>query len=410
MTFKVYAREFLDSRGNPTIAAYAASNSAIVRAIVPSGASTGSKEALELRDKGKGYAGKHVKTAVDNVNHKIAPKINEQLALNQDALDLSLMELDGTHDKSNLGANAMLAVSLACAKYAATKQGKWLYSYFAEIAGTKPHWVIPFTNVINGGMHSGNGLSIQEFMLTPVRAKTQEEAIFTVAEIYQELKNVIAKKYGKEQTSVGDEGGFAPKIKNTRAALDLIETAIEKTGFEKTTKIAMDCAASSFYNEKKKSYLIDGKTKTSAKLLEYYEDILGDYPIVSIEDPFEENDFHSFSKLTTLFGVKLQIVTDDLTVSQPMRVAKAIGHKSGNALLLKLNQAGTVSEGIDAAKLSFKSNWGVMASHRSGDSEDTWLADLAVGLGCKQIKTGAPCRSERTSKYNRLLEIAHHLE
>ena len=409
MVFKIYAREFLDSRGNPTIAAYAASHTNITRAIIPSGVSTGSKEDKELRDKGSGFQRKHVKTAVDNINRKIAPKISEELALNQDALDFSLIKLDGTHDKSNLGANAILAVSLACAKYAAAKQGKWLYSYFAQQAKTKPTWAIPYANVINGGMHSGNGLAIQEFMIAPTRAKTQEEAIFTIAETYHELKSVIAKKHGSEQTSVGDEGGFAPKVKNTQAALDLIEKAIENCGFEKTTKIAIDCAATSFYQPKKKVYSIDGKNLSKEKLIQYYSDILGEYPIVSIEDPFSENDFESFAKLTTLFGVKLQIVTDDLTVSQPMRVARAISHKSGNALLLKLNQVGTVTEGLDSAKLAMKSGWNVMASHRSGDNEDTWLADLAVGLGCKQIKTGAPCRSERTAKYNRLLEIAHHL-
>jgi len=403
---KIYARQILDSRGNPTIEVEAFFNNFKAVAIVPSGASTGKYEALELRDNKKDYGGKSVTKAVDNVNKIISKKIVGMNFLDQQAIDSALMQLDGTSNKSRLGANAILGVSMAVARLAALVKQKPLYAYIGQLAGTNPKdykMPVPFANIINGGKHAGSSLKVQEFMIVPVNAKSFEEATKMCSETYHVLKKVIEEKYSKSATNVGDEGGFAPQLQTPEQALDLISEAIKKSRYSGKVKIAIDAAASEFYDGV--NYIMD-RPYSKQEMIDYYLRLLKTYPIFSLEDPFDQDDFESFASLTekTLkLGVK--IIGDDLLVSNPERIKGAIDKKLCNALLLKVNQIGTLTEAITAAKTAFSAGWRVMVSHRSGETEDTFIADLAVGLGCGMIKLGAPCRTDRVCKYNQLLRI-----
>ena len=369
------------------------------RASVPSGASTGKYEAVELRDNNKKYLGKGVLKAVDNVNKIIAKKIIGKDARRQKSIDKLMIDLGGKN-KEKLGANAILAVSLAIAR----ASGDVLYKRLGKLIGNKFVMPIPFCNVINGGKHAGGNLKIQEFMIAPVGAKSFSEAIRMNSEVYHILKKIIQKRYGKSSVNVGDEGGFAPTIEDARQALNLLVKAIDEAGYNKKIKIAIDFAASEYYN--KGIYSL--KRQYSAELLmNYYMELIKKYPIISFEDPFAEDDFSAFQKLTK--KTKIQVVGDDLLATNKERIKMAIENKLCNALLLKVNQIGTLTEAIEAAQLATKAGWKIMVSHRSGETCDTFIADLVVALGCGQIKSGAPCRGERTAKYNRLLRIEEEL-
>jgi len=406
----------LDSRGNPTVEVDLTTENGLFRAAVPSGASTGIYEALELRDGDKSrYLGKGVLKAVKNVNEVIAPKLLGLDPTKQQEIDGLMLELDGTETKSKLGANAILGVSLAVARAGAAQKKVPLYKHIADLAGnTELVLPVPAFNVINGGSHAGNGLAMQEFMILPVGASSFREALRMGAEVYHNLKSVIKEKYGQDATNVGDEGGFAPNIRDSTEGLHLLILAIEKAGLTGKVKLGMDVAASEFYTEDKK-YNLDFKNKnpdpsqilTSDQLTEVYQKFVHDFPIVSIEDPFDQDDWSAYTKLSS--NTQIQIVGDDLLVTNPKRIKDAVAKKACNALLLKVNQIGSVSESIEAAKLAKEAGWGVMVSHRSGETEDTFIADLVVGLRTGQIKTGAPCRSERNAKYNQLLRIEEEL-
>ncbi|CAF2122945.1 unnamed protein product [Brassica rapa subsp. trilocularis] len=420
----VKARQIFDSRGNPTVEVDVHTSSGVkVTAAVPSGASTGIYEALELRDGGSDYLGKGVSKAVGNVNSIIGPALIGKDPTQQTAIDNFMVhELDGTQNewgwcKQKLGANAILAVSLAVCKAGAVVSGIPLYKHIANLAGN-PKIVLPVPafNVINGGSHAGNKLAMQEFMILPVGASSFKEAMKMGVEVYHNLKSVIKKKYGQDATNVGDEGGFAPNIQENKEGLELLKTAIEKAGYTGKVVIGMDVAASEFYSSDKtydlnfKEENNNGSQKISGDALkDLYKSFVAEYPIVSIEDPFDQDDWEHYAKMTAECGDNVQIVGDDLLVTNPKRVAKAIAEKSCNALLLKVNQIGSVTESIEAVKMSKRAGWGVMASHRSGETEDTFIADLSVGLSTGQIKTGAPCRSERLAKYNQLLRIEEEL-
>lgn len=417
----IHAREIFDSRGNPTVEVDLYTEKGMFRAAVPSGASTGIYEACELRDGDKSrFLGKGVSKAVANVNDVMAPKLIGFDVTKQRELDELMIKLDGTNNKSKLGANAILGVSMAACRAAAAYKNMPLYQYCAELAGTKGVVLpIPCFNVINGGSHAGNMLAMQEFMICPVGAKTFREAMRMAAETYQHLKLVIKAKYGQDATNVGDEGGFAPNIQSNKEGLELIKTAIEKAGYTGKIKIAMDVAASEFYVESEKKYDIGKKFPaekktadsllTSDKLVELYEEWMKEFPIFSIEDPFDQDDWAAYTSMNAKLGGKLQIVGDDLLVTNVKRIETALEKKACNALLLKVNQIGSVTEAIDAANLAMKNGWKVMVSHRSGETEDTFIADLVVGLSNGQIKTGAPCRSERLAKYNQLMRIEEEL-
>ncbi|XP_042042644.1 enolase-like [Salvia splendens] len=420
----VKARQIFDSRGNPTVEVDVyLSNGIMARAAVPSGASTGIYEALELRDGGSDYLGKGVAKAVNNVNSTIAPALVGKNPTEQTCIDnFMVQELDGTQNewgwcKQKLGANAILAVSLAVCKAGAAVLNIPLYKHIANLAGNKNLVLpVPAFNVINGGSHAGNKLAMQEFMILPVGASSFTEAMKMGVEVYHHLKAVIKKKYGQDATNVGDEGGFAPNIQENKEGLELLKTAIAKAGYEGKVVIGMDVAASEFYG-KDKTYDLNFKEENNNgsqkipgdKLKDLYKSFVSEYPIVSIEDPFDQDDWETYAKLTTEIGAKVQIVGDDLLVTNPKRVEKAIKEKTCNALLLKVNQIGSVTESIEAVRMSKRAGWGVMTSHRSGETEDTFIADLAVGLSTGQIKTGAPCRSERLAKYNQLLRIEEEL-
>jgi len=406
----IVAREILDSRGNPTVEVEVYTPFAMGRAAVPSGASTGTHEALELRDGGKRFHGKGVKRAVENVNKIIAPELVGMDVTLQRDIDMLMLELDGTENKSNLGANATLGVSLAVAKAAANTLGLPLYKY---IGGTNAYVMpVPMSNVINGGVHAGNELDFQEFMIMPVGAESFREGIMWVSETYHVLKSVIAKKYGKDAVNVGDEGGFAPPLKEPHEPLELLIEAIEEAGYKPGDEIAfaMDPASSEFYHPDIGKYVVNGKEYTSEELLELYRELVSSYPIVSIEDPFHEEDWDGFVLITKELGSKIQIVGDDIFVTNPKRIRKGIELGAANALLLKVNQIGTLSEAIDAAYTSFRAGYGVVVSHRSGETEDATIADLVVALNAGQIKTGAPARSDRNAKYNQLIRIEEELE
>lgn len=402
MIKKIIAREILDSRGNPTVEAEVITNKCIAQASVPSGASTGIYEARELRDGKKRYDGKGVLKAVSNIKNIIAPKIIGINCTEQEKIDRIMMELDSTESKMKLGANALLAVSIAACRAGAFHAGKPLYKYIAELYGNKhPTMPVPFFNVINGGRHASNKLMFQEFMVVP-RARTFSNALQMGAETYQVLKQIISKRFGS--TGIGDEGGFTPEIEMPEQALELLELAIEKAGYKRQMKIALDVAASEFY---KYGFYFTPKKQTSRQLIDYYVKLIKTYNIISIEDPFNLEDFRSFALLNK--RTRAQIVGDDLTATNIRRIKMAIDEKSCNALLLKPNQIGTLTETLEAARLATRSKWGVMVSHRSGETNDAFIADLAVGIGCGQIKAGAPCRGERLAKYNQLLRIEEEL-
>jgi len=402
----VTAREILDSRGNPTVEVEVRlEDKSIGRAAVPSGASTGAFEAAELRDGGSRYLGKGVETAVKNVALKIAPAVIGMKADNQRSLDEKMIALDGTKNKSSLGANAILGVSLATARAAAISSNQSLFKYLGgESAKTLP---VPMMNILNGGAHADTNVDIQEFMIAPIGAQSFKESLRWGAEIYHSLKSVLKKK--GLATSIGDEGGFAPNLESNRAALDLILVAIENAGFKAGNQIAlaMDVAATEFFEDGK--YKFEGKLLTSEQMIAYYSELVSAYPLVSIEDPLDEDDWSGWAKLTAELGEKIQIVGDDLFVTNIERLTRGIESKTANALLVKVNQIGSLTETIDAVNLAHKNNYKSMMSHRSGETEDTTIADLAVALSCGQIKTGAPARSERVAKYNQLLRIEEEL-
>ncbi|MHA1798419.1 MAG: phosphopyruvate hydratase [Candidatus Helarchaeota archaeon] len=411
---KIVSRWILDSRGNPTVESTLITKSNIrVRAAVPSGASTGEHEALELRDGGKEFLGKGVGKAVKNVNDVIAPKLIGMKVNEQEKIDRLMLELDGTENKSKLGANAILSVSLACAKAAAIGLNVPLYKYLYEVAFKKKNekflLPVPMSNVINGGKHAGGNLAIQEFMILPIGPNSFETALRQLSEAYQNLKKIIKKKYGANSINVGDEGGFAPAINLSSEALDCLVEAIEESGYVvgKDFVFAMDPAASEFFDNGK--YSIDGKKLTAEEMVDYYKDLINNYPIASIEDPFDENDFETFATLTKEVGDKILVIGDDLYVTQVKRIKKGIEMGSANALLLKVNQCGSLLESIDACKLTYGNDNAVVVSHRSGETEDTFIADLVVGLCTGLIKTGACCRSERVCKYNQILRIEDEL-
>ena len=402
----VNAREILDSRGNPTVEVEVVlDDKSVGRAAVPSGASTGAFEAAELRDGGPRYLGKGVANAVKNVTQKIAPVVSGMTAVDQRAIDQKMISLDGTKNKSVLGANAILGVSLATARAASNSANQSLFKYLGgSNAKTLP---VPMMNILNGGAHADTNVDIQEFMIAPIGADSFKESLRWGVEIYHSLKSVLKKK--GLATSIGDEGGFAPNLDSNRAALDLILVAIEGAGFKVGSQIAlaMDVAATEFFSEGK--YEFEGKSLTSEQMIAYYSDLVSNYPLVSIEDPLDEDDWSGWAKLTSELGEKIQIVGDDLFVTNPERLAKGIKSKTANALLVKVNQIGTLTETIDAVNMAHENNYKSMMSHRSGETEDTTIADLAVALNCGQIKTGAPARSERVAKYNQLLRIEEEL-
>nr|ARO49557.1 enolase [Syphacia obvelata] len=416
---KIHAREIYDSRGNPTVEVDLTTEKGIFRAAVPSGASTGVHEALELRDKDKAvHHGKGVQKAVANINDKIGPAIVAKnfCPTQQTEIDKFMIALDGTENKSSLGANAILGVSLAVCKAGAVHKGMPLYRYIAELAGIdKVVLPVPAFNVINGGSHAGNKLAMQEFMILPVGATSFKEAMRMGSEIYHHLKTEIKKRYGLDATAVGDEGGFAPNIQDNKEGLDLLNSAIALAGYTGRVSIGMDVAASEFYKEADKKYDLDFKNpnsdpslwKTGDEMEALYQSFIKEYPVVSIEDAFDQDDWGNWQKFHS--NTHIQLVGDDLTVTNPKRIQMAIEKKACNCLLLKVNQIGSVTESIEAAKLSRSNGWGVMVSHRSGETEDTFIADLVVGLATGQIKTGAPCRSERLAKYNQLLRIEEEL-
>lgn len=415
---KIHARQIFDSRGNPTVEVDLYTAKGLFRAAVPSGASTGVHEAVELRDGDKkNYVGKGVLKAVSNVNDIIAPKLIESgiQVTQQREIDDFLIKLDGTPNKGNLGANAILGVSIAVAEAGAGEKGVPLYQHFADLAGVKPPFVLPTPcfNVINGGSHAGNKLAFQEFMLLPTGASSFTEALKIGTETYHNLKKVIQTKYGIDATNVGDEGGFAPNVSGAEESLELLVEAIEKAGYTGKVEIALDVASSEFYKDGK--YDLDFKNPNSdpskwisgVELADIYISYIKKYPIISVEDPFDQDDWDAWTHFTEKSGI--QIVGDDLTVTNPLRIKTAIEKKACNGLLLKVNQIGTISESIQAAQLAQSDGWGVMVSHRSGETENTIIADLVVALGVGQIKTGAPARSERVAKYNRLLRIEEEI-
>merc|ERR1712117_811847 len=414
---KIFARQIYDSRGNPTVEVDLTTEKGIFRAAVPSGASTGIYEALELRDKDKSkWHGKGVVKAVDNVNNVIAPAlIGANLdPVNQRDIDQMMLKLDGTDNKNNLGANAILGVSMAVCKAGAAHKGVPLYRHIADLAGVKDVVMpVPALNIINGGSHAGNKLAMQEFMILPTGAASFSEAMKMGSETYHHLKLLIKAKYGLDATAVGDEGGFAPNFQNNAEAIKLCEDAIEKAGYTGKIEIGMDVAASEFFKDGK--YDLDFKnpeTKeadwiSSDALGELYKKFIKDAPVVSIEDAFDQDDWAGWTKLSS--ETDIQIVGDDLTVTNPKRIQMAVDKKACNCLLLKVNQIGSVTESIEAHKLAKANGWGTMVSHRSGETEDCFIADLVVGLCTGQIKTGAPCRSERTAKYNQMLRIEEEL-
>jgi len=403
---EVHAREILDSRGNPTVEVEVLlEDGAQGRAAVPSGASTGAFEAVELRDGGKRYLGKGTQQAVRGVLDNIAPAIEDEDATDQRAIDRIMLDLDATPNKAKLGANAILGVSLAVAHAAAESAELPLYRY---VGGPNAHLLpVPMMNILNGGSHADSNVDIQEFMIAPIGAPTFREALQQGAEVYHALKSVLKKK--GLATGLGDEGGFAPDLESNRAALDLIAEAVKSAGFKlgKDIALAMDVAASEFCEKGK--YTFEGKKKNSTEMTAYYADLVASYPIVSIEDPLDEDDWDGWKTLTDQLGDTVQIVGDDLFVTNVERLQRGITGGQANALLVKVNQIGSLTETLDSVELAHRNGFRCMMSHRSGETEDVTIADLAVATNCGQIKTGAPARSERVAKYNQLLRIEEEL-
>ncbi len=403
---QVGAREILDSRGNPTVEVEVAlDDGTLSRAAVPSGASTGEHEAVELRDGGSRYGGKGVEKAVRAVLDEIGPALVGIEAVEQRVVDQKLVDLDGTPDKSRLGANALLGVSLAVARAAADSSGLELFRY---VGGPNAHVLpVPMMNIINGGAHADSGVDVQEFMVAPIGAGSFREALRWGAEVYHALKSVLKEK--GLSTGLGDEGGFAPDVAGTDEALDLIAVAVGKAGFTLGSDIALalDVAATEFHSAE--GYTFEGSVRTAEQMASFYADLIKAHPLVSIEDPLSEDDWDGWVALTSQVGEQIQIVGDDLFVTNPERLEDGIARGAANALLVKVNQIGTLSETLDAVTLAHSSGYRCMMSHRSGETEDTTIADLAVATGCGQIKTGAPARSERMAKYNQLLRIEENL-
>jgi enolase len=401
------AREILDSKGNPTVEVDLITDSGFFQASVPSGVSKGKYEAVELRDGGTRYRGKGVLNAVNNVNEIIAPKLIGKEATTQKEIDESMRELDGTENKSKLGANAILAVSMAICRAGAKSENLPLWRYIAKISGIK-NLILPTPCLlsIEGGLHAGNKLDFQEFMIAP-QADSYKARLRKGVEVYHMLSSILKQKYGESATNVGDEGGFAAPLEKTEEALDLIMDAISRADYKNEIKIVLDVAASSFYKDD--VYQFEGNILRRNQLLDFYQKILEKYPIESIEDPFAEEDLEGFKEMTERFGKNIVIIGDDLLVTNLERIKKALKEKLCNGLLLKLNQIGTVTEAIEAGKCAMKNGWRVMVSQRGGETCDSFFADLAVGLGCGWIKAGAPARGERVAKYNRLLEIEEEI-
>lgn len=407
---EVSSREILDSRGNPTIEVEIYTKCGCGIASVPSGASTGIHEAWELRDGDKSrYGGKGTQMALRNIKKIIKPRILGMDVTQQTIIDELMIKLDGTKNKSKLGANTILGVSLAIAKAAADSVRVPLFKYLGgEEAESLP---VPMMNVINGGLHAGNKLKIQEFMILPIGAKTFSQALRMGTEVYHTLRKILRKKYGPSATNLGDEGGYAPPMRKTVEALEMLLHAIHKTGYSprKDFYLGLDAAASNFYNVKKNNYLLDNKYYTTQSLIDFYKDLIEEYPLFSIEDPLQEEDFQGFTAITKKLGNKVLIVGDDLFVTNIERIKKGIKEGAGNALLLKVNQIGTLSESLNAARFAQKHNYKIIVSHRSGETTDNYISDIAVALNAGLIKTGAPARGERTAKYNRLLKIETEL-
>ena len=406
----IHARQILDSRGNPTLEVdiYLIDDS-FGRAAVPSGASTGEYEAVELRDGNNTYMGKSVLQAVENINHVIAGKLVGMDAINIKSIDEEMLTLDGTENKSNLGANAILGVSMAVVHAAAASNGQHLFEYIHD--GTDYILPTPMMNILNGGSHADNNVDIQEFMIFPMGASSFSEALQMGTEIFHQLKSVL-KKRGLN-TNVGDEGGFAPDLKSNSEAIELILGAVEKTGYKNGSQIAvsLDVAASELYNPESQTYELasENKVLSSEELIEYYKELCNQYPIISIEDGLDENDWSGWKKLNSTLGKKIQLVGDDLTATNPKRLQRAIDEQSMNAILIKLNQIGTVSETLETIQLARSAGMAAVISHRSGETEDTTIADFAVATGVGQIKTGSLCRTDRIAKYNQLLRIEEKL-
>ena len=400
------AREILDSRGNPTVEVEVLlEDGTAARAAVPSGASTGAFEAVELRDGDKRYLGKGVEKAINNVVDVIAPEVVGLDAQDQRLVDQTMIDLDGTNNKAKLGANAILGVSLAVAKASAEHADLSLFKY---VGGNNAHVLpVPMMNILNGGAHADTNVDIQEFMVAPIGADSFKESLRWGAEIYHSLKSVL-KKRGLA-TSIGDEGGFAPNLESNRAALDLILEAVEGAGFKpgKEIALAMDVAATEFYDNGK--YSFEGKQLSAAEMIAYYSSLVSSYPLVSIEDPLNEDDWDGWAAITAELGSKVQLVGDDLFVTNPERLSRGIAANTANALLVKVNQIGSLTETLDAVEMAHRAGYRSMMSHRSGETEDVTIADLAVATNCGQIKTGAPARSERVAKYNQLLRIEEEL-
>lgn len=412
----IYAREILDSRGNPTIEVEVlAGDEFCGRASVPSGASTGQFEALELRDIEERYGGLGVEMAVDHVNARIAPAIIGMNIFDQAEIDEVLIQLDGTKDKSNLGANAILGVSMAVARAGAASLGLPLYAYLGGVNAKR--LPVPMMNIINGGKHADNSIDIQEFMILPVGASSFKEGLRMCAEVYHTLKKLL--KDAGFSTAVGDEGGFAPNLPDAKAALRWIKNAVEKAGYQtgKDICFALDIAATELYDQKFKKYVFEGEkteqgeavVRSAEELIDYYEELLEEFPIVSLEDPLDEEDWDGWELLTTRLGLNVQLVGDDLFVTNTKRLQKGIQRKAANAILIKVNQIGTLTEAFDAIEMAKTSGYRTIISHRSGETVDSFIVDLAVAFNAGQIKTGAPCRSERVEKYNQLLRIEERL-
>ncbi|MCW2826817.1 MAG: phosphopyruvate hydratase [Marmoricola sp.] len=403
----VIAREILDSRGNPTVEVEVLlDDDSLGRAAVPSGASTGAFEAVELRDGGSRYGGKGTEKAVSAVQDQIEPEIIGLDASDQRLVDQAMLDLDGTPNKTNLGANAILGVSLAVARAASVSAGLPLFRY---VGGPNAHLLpVPMMNILNGGAHADTNVDVQEFMIAPIGASSFSEALQHGAEVYHALKAVLKKK--GLATGVGDEGGFAPELPSNRAALDLIAEAVQSAGFKLGTDfgLALDVAASEFHD--KSTYAFEGKRKSSEEMVSYYADLVSSYPIVSIEDPLDEDDWDGWKAMTDSLGAKTQLVGDDLFVTNVERLQRGIDGGQANAMLVKVNQIGSLTETLDSVELAHRNGFRCMKSHRSGETEDTTIADLAVATNCGQIKTGAPARSERVAKYNQLLRIEEELD
>ena len=407
---KILSREVLDSRGNPTVQVDIYTKTGFGRFSVPSGASKGHLEALELRDGDRQrYNGKGVQKALENIQRILGPKVLGLDSRDQETIDRTLLSLDETPNKSKLGANAILGISMAAAQAAAQTADLPLHKSIR--IGREPILPMPMMNIINGGKHAGNDLAFQEFMVLPAGFKTFHDALRSGAEIYHALRERLEAKYGKSAINIGDEGGFAPPITNIDEALGQINDAMEEAGYSpgKNVLLGIDPAADSFYNESSSKYLVDGRQLDSSEMLDLYDDLTGRYPLKSIEDPFHDEDFDNFSKITKKLGSRVQIVGDDLFVTNVKRVERGIQLKSANALLVKINQVGTLTETIEAVEKARRAGFGLVMSHRSGETEDTSIADLSVGLATGQIKTGAPARGERTSKYNRLVQIEEEI-